>query len=321
MRALWQRWWQAMTCGVLPLGLGAAASAGVPPDIEARLRQQGPVIDIAGIQALYKPLLAHQPREGVRRTNNLAYGDDERHRLDVYEPEAAAQALRPVLVFLHGGGFVRGDKQGRENIGYHFAREGIVTVVPNYRLAPKHRWPAGAEDAVAVVQWLRQNAARFGGDPERIVLAGESAGAAHVAAATLVRRFHPPEGLKVRGAVLISGVYNAQLEALARPQFGIETPDPRNEAYFGPDTAAWGSMSTVDLVNAAPLPLFISYAELDPMQFQVQAGELFARLVTRHGFSPELHVVRGHGHLSQNYSVGTGDESLAGPLLQWLRQW
>ncbi|WP_240636047.1 alpha/beta hydrolase [Caldimonas tepidiphila] len=321
MNRAWRRWWRTLACGMLPLGMGAAMATpnGVPPGIEARVRAQGPVIDVPGTKTLYEPLLAKQPREGVRRTTGLAYGSDERHRLDVYAPEAAAPGPRPVLVFVHGGGFVRGDKADRDNAGYFFAREGFVTAVPNYRLGPKHRWPAGAEDIASVLRWLRQNAAEFGGDPQRIVLMGESAGAAHVAAATLVKRFHPPEGLEIVGAVLVSGVYNARLEALARRQFGIATPDPRNEAYFGPDTSAWGAMSTVDLVDAAPFPILLTYAEMDPMQMQVQAGELFARLVSRHGFSPDLHVVRGHNHLTQVYSINTGDESLTRPVLEFLR--
>jgi len=320
MNRFWQRWWCAVACGMLPLGAGPvlAAEGGVPPELQARLRQMGPVIDVPATKGLYQPLLAAQPRDGVKVEAGLPYGPDERHRLDVYAPAEAA-SRRPVLVFVHGGGFVRGDKSDSANQGYFYARQGYVVVVPNYRLGPAHRWPAGAQDISSVLAWARTHAAGLGGDPERIVLMGESAGAAHAAAATLVRRFHPAEGLRIAGAVFISGVYDARLEGMARRQFGIPTPDPRNEAYFGPDRAQWGAMSTVDLVDAAPFPVLISYAEMDPMQMQVQAGELFARLVTRHGFAPELNVVRGHNHLSQVYSVNTGDESLSGPVLRFLK--
>jgi acetyl esterase len=62
----------------------------------------------------------------------------------------------------------------------------------------------------------------------------------------------------------------------------------------------------------------ITYAELDPLQMQVQAGELFARLVVSHGFTPDLHIVRGHNHLSQVFSFNTGDESLSAPVLKFL---
>jgi acetyl esterase len=150
------------------------------------------------------------------------------------------------------------------------------------------------------------------------VLAGESAGAAHVAAAVLIRRFRPAAGLAVAGAALISGVYDVRLERMARAQFGIATPDPRNDAYFGADAGRYAEMSTVELIDVPPLPMLITYAELDMPQMQVQAGEMFARLITQHGFSPGIEVIRGHNHLTQVYSVNTGDESLSGPVLDFI---
>lgn len=287
------------------------------PEIERAIRAAGPVIDPAAAKALYAPLLAGMPRGGEAVTD-IAYGSDERHRLDVYRP-VGARGPAPVVVFLHGGGFIRGDKGDRAAVGHYFSRHGVLAILPNYRLGPRHRWPAGAEDAASVLAWARAHVASYGGNPEHIVMAGESAGAAHVAAAMLVKRFHPAEGLKIAGAFLASGVYNAQLELLARRQLGIATPDPRNEAYFGPDFDAYPRMSTVELVDAAPFPLAITYAELDPVQMQAQAGELFARLVTRYGFQPRIAMIRNHNHLSQVYSINSGDESLSGPLLDFVR--
>jgi acetyl esterase len=288
--------------------------------IEGRIRALGAVLDMPFTQSIYKPLLDRQPREGVQVRRDVQYGSDERQRLDIYEPEVQVAAPRSLLLLLPGGGFIRGDKAERENFGHYFARNGIVTVVANYRLAPRHPWPAGAEDVIAAYGWVKQNAVQLGVAPNRIFLVGESAGAAHVAAATLVRRFHPKEGLVIAGTVLISGVYNAHLERLARVQFGVTTPDPRNEAYFGSDFERYRQMSTVELIDAPPTaPLLITYAELDLLGMQVQAGELFARLVTQHGYSPQLRIIRGHNHLTQVYAVNTGDESLSAPLLEFLR--
>jgi acetyl esterase len=291
---------------------------GLPPAIEQRVRALGPVLDMPFTRSIYEPLLAKQPRAGVQVIRDLPYGPDKRHRLDVYRPDPATEALVPIVIVFPGGGFVRGDKSERENAGLVLARAGLITIIPNYRLGPTHRWPAGAEDVVRAVEWVRSHAAEYRGDPDRIWLVGESAGATHVASATLLKRFHPAGGLRVAGAVLISGVYNLELERRARRQFGIATPDPRNEAYFGSDFERYPSMSLVDQVDAEPLPILITYAELDLVQMQVQAGELFARLVTRHGFSPELKVIRGHNHLTQVYSLNTGDESLSGPVLNFL---
>jgi len=283
------------------------------------IRAAGPVIDQPAAKALYAPLLAGAPHSGAVQ-RDIAYGDDERHRLDVYLPvDAGARGPAPVVIFLHGGGFIRGDKADRAPVGHYFSRHGVLAIVPNYRLGPRHRWPAGAEDVASALSWARAHVAGYGGDPEHIVLAGESAGAAHIAAATLVRRFHPAEGLRIAGAWLASGVYNAELELLARRQLNIATPDPRNEPYFGTDFAAYRAMSTVELIDAAPFPLAISYAELDPIQMQAQAGELFARLVTRHGFTPRICVVANHNHLSQVYAINTGDEALSRPMLDFVR--
>lgn len=294
----------------------------VPDKIAESLRQIGTGFDMPAVQALYQPLLALQPRDGVLLHADLAYGEHERHRLDLYAPNASGieNHKLPVLVNFHGGGFVRGDKTQRSNIGWYFAREGVLTVLPNYRLAPNSKWPSGPQDVAAVFHWLLHNVQRFGGAPDRIVLMGESAGAAHVAAATLSSSFlSAASGSQMAGAVLLSGPYNTRLEGLARSQFGVPTPDPRNEAYFGIDPAVWDAASIVDHVNAKPFPLLIGFAERDLIQMQVQAGELFARLVSRHGFAPQLLMVREHNHFSQGFSIGTGDESVSGPVLKFLR--
>ena len=288
-------------------------------ELALRLRDLGAGFNLPQVQALYAPLLAAQPRDAVRVHADQRYGAHERHTLDVYEPTGHAGTSRPVLVCVHGGGFIRGDKAAKSNAGYCFARQGFVTVAPNYRLAPESRWPSGAEDVVAVWRWLQTGAERFGGDARRIVLAGESAGAAHVAAATLMRRFQPA-GWRIAGAALFSGTYNARMETLSRAALGVPTPDPRNDAYFGTDPAVIDAASTVDQVDAAPFPLWISFAERDLLTMQVQAGELFARLVSRHGFTPELRCVREHNHFSGGFSFGTSDTSVSEPLADFVRR-
>ncbi|NDY90329.1 alpha/beta hydrolase [Ideonella sp. TBM-1] len=290
------------------------------PEVMDALRRLGSGFNLPQVQALYAPLLAAQPHDGVRLVTDLAYGPHARHRLDVYQPEGLPPPGGwPVLVSFHGGGFIRGDKAQRANIGWWGAQQGLLTVLPNYRLAPESRWPSGPEDVVAVWQALRQQAAALGANPDRIVLMGESAGAAHVAAATLLRRFQPADW-RIAGAVLLSGPYNARLEGLARVPFGVATPDPRNEAYFGPDPADWDAASVVDQVDAAPFPLLIAFAQRDLLQMQVQAGELFARLVSRHGFAPALHCWAEHNHFSPGHSFGTADVSVSAAVLDFVRR-
>jgi len=297
----------------------SATYAGPPPDIAQRIRAHGAVLDMPFTQSIYAPLLAAQRRDGVVVTRDLVYGTDARHRVDIYQPKGATKQ-HAVILFMHGGGFVRGDKSEKENIGQYFARQGYVVAVANYRLAPQHVWPAGAQDAIFLYQWLTGNIEKFGGNRQRIFMIGESAGAAHIATAALVRRFHPHTGLHIAGVVLISGVYDVELEHRARRQFGVATPDPRNEPYFGSDFERYREMSTIQLVDVPPLPVLVTYAELDLPQMQVQAGGLFTSLVTDHGFDPDLQVVRGHNHLTQVYSVNTGDESLTHLIGEFLKK-
>lgn len=284
----------------------------------ARLREAGN--DMPAVAALYAPVLQPLADAGVTRHADVAYGPHERHRLDVYVPPGTAPAKGwPVVVFFHGGGFIRGSKEHRENLGRFLAQQGFVAVLPNYRLAPACRWPSGPEDVVAVWCWTRLAVQGYTGDASRVVLAGESAGAAHVAAAVLRREFQPADW-SIRAAVLLSGPYNPRLEGLARRQFDIATPDPRNDAYFGTDPSDLAQASTVDHVTARPFPLLIGFAEQDLLHMQVAAGELFARLVGDHGFSPELLRIPHHNHFSPGFSLGTGDTSLSWPLLAFLQQ-
>lgn len=282
----------------------------------ARLREIGN--DLPALAALYEPVLQQQSHDGVTRHADVAYGADERHQLDVYVPEGTAPAGGwPVVAFFHGGGFIRGNKEHRANIGWFLAQQGFVTVLPNYRLAPTFCWPCGPEDVVAVWSWVQKAVRGYSGDAGRLVLAGESAGAAHVASAVLRREFQPANW-SIRAAVLLSGPYNPRLEGMARRQFGIATPDPRNDAYFGTDPAVLSQASVVNHISAQPFPLLIGFTEQDLLHMRVAAGELFARLVAEHRFSPDLLAVPYHNHFSAGYSLGTSDTSLSRPLIDFL---
>lgn len=118
---------------------------------------------------------------GERRGAALSYGGAAAQQVDVFVPQGTrAPDRKPVIIWFHGGGW---DSGGRDYYGFAgraFASEGFVTVVAGYRLGEAGKYPAFMEDAAAAVRWTRNNVAAFGGDPDRIVLAGHSAGA-HIA--------------------------------------------------------------------------------------------------------------------------------------------
>ena len=134
---------------------------------------------IGGIMALVKWLpYGRRQRAGVTIRRNVAYRDTgmKAHLLDIYRPREAEGPL-PVVVYFHGGGFAYLSKDSHWLMGTLFANHGCVVVNANYRLAPKHRFPAAMEDAVSVLEWVGEHMDEIGGDPSRLVFAGESAGA------------------------------------------------------------------------------------------------------------------------------------------------
>ena len=90
----------------------------------------------------------------------------------------------PVLVYLHGGGWVCGSPATHRKLAYRFAEAGYVVFNVDYRMAPEHPFPAPFDDCVHAIEWVAQEAARFGGDPQHLAVGGDSAGGNLTAAAT-----------------------------------------------------------------------------------------------------------------------------------------
>ncbi len=174
----------------------------MPEDLRERLAEINPTWgkditgNVAKTLALYTPILAAAPKAGVTIERDVAYGADPRQRLDLHKPESRAGA--PIVVFLHGGAYVRGDRSVNAevygNVATYFARQGMLGVNATYRLAPAAQWPAAAQDVGLLVQWLKANSAVHGGDPSRIYLLGHSAGATHVATYVYQKDLHPADG-------------------------------------------------------------------------------------------------------------------------------
>ncbi|MFH2006244.1 MAG: alpha/beta hydrolase [bacterium] len=138
--------------------------------------------------------LSRLDRHGVEAVEDLAYCDDGRaeHRLDVYRPTSSAPPW-PVVLYVHGGGFRILSKETHWLMGLVFARRGYLVCNINYSLAPRYPFPQAVEDTCAALAWVAGNAERFGGDPRRLVFAGESAGANLVTALTLATCFRRAE--------------------------------------------------------------------------------------------------------------------------------
>jgi acetyl esterase/lipase len=229
-----------------------------------------------------------------------SYGADARHRLDVFS-RGTAGAARPVLVFVHGGAFMGGDKRTGDspfydNIALWAVKNGMVGVNITYRLAPQNPWPAAQEDLAAAFAWVRQNIGARGGDLSRIYVMGHSAGAAHVAQYVGHSRFHVAPGGGIAGAILVSGLFDPS-SAEANPPL---------QAYFGRDASVYAARSALPGMAASRLPMLLAYAELDPSDFHRQAEQARATLCEA-GRCPPFLQLRGHSHMSEVYAINTPD--------------
>ena len=287
----------------------SVALAQVPPDIAEGIRKIGPIVDGPGNQKLYAPLFANQkePYPDVTVVRDIAYGTDPLQKLDLFTAAPTPGAPKPVVVYLHSGGFERGDKHQPgspffDNIMLWLTRQDMVGVNINYRLAPKQVWPAAHEDLAAVVRWIQANIGQHGGDPDRLVLWGHSAGADLIAGYAGHPQFHGPKGHGVKAAIMLSGYY--------------EKGAP---AYFGNDPADREKRASTEGLKKATIPLFVSRTELDTPTAIEQADALNKALCDA-GRCPTYAVFKDHGHLSQTYSVGTTDTSVSGPILEFLRK-
>jgi acetyl esterase/lipase len=259
---------------------------------------------IEGTARLYGPEHEHEPYQAVKVSRDQAYGADPRHLLDVFEPAASALS-RPVLLFVHGGGFIAGDKHRpdspyQDNVALWAVRHGMVGVNMTYRLAPQHPWPAGAMDVGAAVAWVRAHIGQHGGDPARIYLMGTSAGAAHAGAYAVNARFHAGDDAGIAGLVLLSGLY----DMVTAPVSELEI------AYFGHEEANYVAGSTLEGLTRTKIPLLLVLTEMDPPQFQRQTLVLLNQYLQHNGRLPYFVHLSGHNHLSSTMHLNTLDTYL-----------
>lgn len=288
----------------------------LPSEIATALEQLGQRFDPAVAQATRALVLPFHDREGIAALpvhRDIAYGLDERQRLDVYCTDGAA--LRPAIVFVHGGAFVAGDKTAAdgapfyENVALWALSSGWACVAMTYRLAPAHIWPSGAQDVAAAIAWIHAHGAEYGLDSGRIILVGQSAGAVHVAGYLAGPAFHQVQGGGVAAGVLLSGLYDMVTAA----------DNPPKRAYFGTEPELYEERSALaGLVAHCQIPLLLGVCERDPADFQGQALQLAQALFTRDKHLPEVLYQAEHNHLSSIFLLGSRADTLGAPVAQFV---
>lgn len=168
---------------------------------------------LGGMAPMFDPLgtfnaFMPKDRASKRVAQGVAFGAGERLKLDVYAPRAASAGKRPVILFFYGGSWNSGRRQGYAFAARALAARGFVVVVPDYRLVPEARYPDFLRDCAAAVGWARRHAGEYGGDGEKIVLTGHSAGAYNAAMLALDPSLLGPDRAAVRGFAGLAGPYD-----------------------------------------------------------------------------------------------------------------
>ncbi|MFC0446903.1 alpha/beta hydrolase [Rhodococcus jostii] len=173
------------------------------------------VEEVRAVVATFTGLQA--PPESVARVEEAHYDSGrEEIPLRIYVPEGPAP--HPVVLYFHGGGFVAGDLDVVDEPARAVANgAGAIVVAATYRRAPEHRFPAAADDAAAALQWVADNVETYGGDPENVVVMGDSAGG-NLAAVTALRA-RDAGGPRLRGQVLIYPVIDPNAQFPSRREF------------------------------------------------------------------------------------------------------
>jgi acetyl esterase/lipase len=299
---------------VLITSAASAQQAPMSEDLVWKLLEIGRVVDPPKTAALFAPMQETEPYQGVKAEREVKYGPADRHLLDVFTPETATSA-RPVLIFIHGGAFVGGNKRTTptspfyDNVMLWAVHNGFVGVNATYRLAPQSPYPAGAEDLAAVVAWVAGKIGERGGDPARIYLMGHSAGAVHVANYVSHPEFHKVRDGGLAGAVMVSGIYDLAASPLGDPEI----------AYFGSDPSHYAERSSLQGLLTTKIPLMIAAAELDPPRFVEQFNLLKQASCKGPNGCAHATMVPQHGHMSEVYAINAVETPLGDEILDFVK--
>lgn len=230
-----------------------------------------------------------------------------RQTLDLHLPVRGFKGPRPVIVAIHGGGWSIGDKA---NAGFvepktsWFNRNGYLVASINYRLSPAVRHPSHVEDVCRAIAWLQENVDAHGGDPDRLILLGHSAGA-HLAALAAVDherlRAAGADPAGIRGAILIDGA-GYDIARQVQHGFPVERLERMYREAFTTDPAIQRNASPVHRIQGTPPPFLILHVarRADARE----QARLLRDALRSHGGRATLAPIRGKSHRTINRDLG-----------------
>ena len=264
-------------------------------------------------------------------TSNVPYTSSghERHTLDIYTPEKISSEKLPVIFWIHGGGWVVGNKSDVALKPKAFTEKGCVMVSTNYRLLPGVNMETLIADVAKSLAWIHQNITRYGGDPNRIIVGGHSAGAQLAALICIDDRYLKREGVSfdiLRGCIPVDG------DTYDIPKI-ISTAEHRQTLYggkmftfghrqkFGNDPEKHVDFSAV--THIAPdkgiPPFLILYFSGNP-DTNAQA-RLLERRLSQVGIAAKAIGKRDSNHSQLNNDIGKPDDPVTQEVFKHLDDW
>lgn len=227
-------------------------------------------------------------REGVRTHTNISYGDTgKRNLLDIYQPQEPREGGYPILLQVHGGAWMIGEKEQQgKPLMYHLAQRGWLCVAINYRLSPKAAFPAHIIDVKKAIAWIRQNISEYGGNPDYIAITGGSAGGhlSSLAALTPNRAEWQPGfedvDTTLQAAVPFYGVYDFLDRNGIRPEMSMDDllADRVMQCSREENLELWDMGSPLSHIAADAPPMFVVHGTHDSLVWVEEAQAFVAAL-------------------------------------------
>ncbi len=256
-------------------------------------------------------LNAMVPSNGFTAQRDIAYGDVQRQRLDIYLPTQRSAQGSPVVVFFYGGGWEGGDKKDYKFVGEALSSHGITVVIPDYRVYPEVVFPDFVDDAAAAVAWTRANIRRYAGDEQQLFLAGHSAGA-HIASLLALN----PDYLEKYA--LTPGNVQGMI-GLAGPYDFLPLKSDTLKTIFGLENQRWQSQP-INFVSGDNPPMLLLVGERDLTVWPRNSYRL-ADKITEQGGDVTLIKFPDYGHVSMVAKLAKplrGDGALLQPILSFI---
>ena len=238
----------------------------------------------------------------IRRDIPYLEPGNERQSLDLFAPANARKC--PIVVWIHGGGWQRGDKGGVKEKPAAFVKHGCVFIPINYRFIPQVTIREMAGDVARAIKWAHDNAPQFGGDPESIFVMGHSAGAQLAALVCIDERYLKGQGLElknIKGCVPVDG-------DTYFPALQIDTAEPRRADSYRikfPEGTHRDLSSVVHIAKDKGIPPFLILHVADyPESGAALQATVLAHYLQMAKVPAKLHASPGKTHVSLNDEIG-----------------